>query len=687
MLKKTMMVFALAFFLAGGEGLADGGSKKDDGDIKTLDAIVVTATKTKEKRKDIPNSVIVKDAFDIEQSPASGLGALLAGEPGVDWRSYGDYGGAAQELHIRGMGGSEVQVLVNGISVNSPSLGTADISGINLDNIERIEVVKGSGSLLYGSGAMGGSVNIITKGPERDHPLLKVTAGFGENGAYRLSADQGMFISKNTGWHLSVGRRETDGHRNNGRLTQNDLSLKLTHEQDDIFNVSLYGNYISRLYGNPGIQPPPEANLVFNEVNGEPFYDDESASLKDEGKSVDKRLSLTVDAKPKKWLGIHVRGHWSDMESDDQKWENASTWGSQAGESKKTRVDNRVFGAEVNFEIEPRLETKILIGADIKDHVWKTRGVDFNASGLATGESLNSASIKTRGFFIEAQLRLNRYVKGLAGIRNERHEFFGRENLPLFGLIVNPMDNLALKINHGKHFKAPSPNDLFWPEDNFVRGNPDLKPQTGWHTNAVLEYEIPEKKLDISLSWFKWNIDDKITWAKNPNFPGPFGEDKWTPSNLNKSRGTGWELGLRYNPLDSLGLSLACTLTDAEDETPDLTRQAQYVPEYSFKTGLAYRNDLGISLAVDIRLVGEREYYKKDTDKEPSHVLEEYATVDMKVDYRFNDHWTFSVSADNLFDKDYGVYMGSFADGSGKLVYGYYPGAGRSVRTSLSYKY
>jgi outer membrane cobalamin receptor len=686
MLKKTIMVFLLVFSLADGDGLAGDGNKKNDGDVKTLDAIVVTATKTQEKRKDIPNSVIIKDSFDIEQSPASGLGALLAGEPGVDWRSYGDYGGASQELHIRGMGGSEVQVLVNGISVNSPSLGTADISGIPLDNIERIEVVKGSGSLLYGSGAMGGSVNIITKEPDRDHPLFKVTAGYGAHGSYRVFAEQGMFISENTGWHLSMGQRETDGQRHNGQLTQNHISLKLTHEQDDLFSVSLYGNYVGRSYGNPGVKPPPEANPIFHKVNGEPFYDDESASLKDEGESVDKRFSLTLKAAPKKWLGVHVRGYWSDMESDDQKWENASGWTSQAGDSKKTRVDNRIFGAEVNFEFKPLSKTKILLGADIKDHVWKTRDVDFNASGLATGENLNSASIETRGFFIEAQLRLNRYVKGLAGIRHERHEFFGQENLPLFGLIVNPMENMALKLNHGKHFKAPTPNDLFWPEDNFVRGNPDLKPQTGWHTNAVLEYEAPEKKLDLSLSWFKWNIDDKIDWTQNPNFPGPFG-DKWTPSNLNKSRGTGWEFGLRYNPLDSLGLSLAYTHTDAEDETPDLTRQAQYVPENSFKTGLTYRNDLGISAAVDFRIVGERKFYQRADLKEASHILTEYGIVDMKVDYRFNDHWTFSVSADNLLDKDYGVYMGSFADSAGNRLYGYYPGAGRSVRTSLSYQY
>src|SRR5210317_1555370 len=73
--------------------------------IKTLDEVVVTATKIEETRRDVPNSVILYDEYDIEELPVTGIGELLANDPGIDWRTKGDFGGAAQEIHIRGMNG------------------------------------------------------------------------------------------------------------------------------------------------------------------------------------------------------------------------------------------------------------------------------------------------------------------------------------------------------------------------------------------------------------------------------------------------------------------------------------------------------------------------------------------------------------------------------------------------------
>ena len=92
---------------------------------RRMDEVVVSATKTEENVKDIPNSVIIKDSIDIEDTAAKSVGQLLNNEQGIDLRTRGDYGGATEELHIRGMGADGTQVLVNGVVVNSPSLGPA----------------------------------------------------------------------------------------------------------------------------------------------------------------------------------------------------------------------------------------------------------------------------------------------------------------------------------------------------------------------------------------------------------------------------------------------------------------------------------------------------------------------------------------------------------------------------------
>jgi len=169
-----------------------------------MDKVVVTATKTAELRKDIPNAVILVDDIDLESSPAKGVGDYLGGNVGIDWRTRGDYGGAAQEIHLRGMGGDGTQVLVNGITVNSPSLGSADINKIPVNNIKRIEVVKGSGSVLYGSGAMGGTVNIITKNPDPDEIDLNINAGYGSEETFQIGIQNGMFLTEKF-WKMGSG--------------------------------------------------------------------------------------------------------------------------------------------------------------------------------------------------------------------------------------------------------------------------------------------------------------------------------------------------------------------------------------------------------------------------------------------------------------------------------------------------
>ncbi len=655
--------------------------------VPTLSPVIVTATKTEEQRKDIPNPVIVKDVMDIESSPARSLGELLANEPGIDWRTRGDYGGAGEELHMRGMGGDEVQVLVNGISINSPSLGSADVGGVPLNSIECIEVVKGSGSLLYGSGAMAGTINVLTKSPHRDRMDLNASAGYGSQGTYEFLAEQGMFVTDDFGYYLTAGRRETDGHRENGDLTHHDVSLKLVYDKGDKLNVGLYGDYIDRDFGRPGIHPPPEAQPVNHFIGGVQFYDDESASLLDRSETKDGHVVLEVGSNPVNGVGLNLKGYYTDMESYDTERYNAASWVTLAGAGMKTWVNNTVTGAEGNLEIQPLTGASLLLGGDVKRHAWKTRQINLDSAGAdQSGDITNRATINTRGMYAEAQYRPHRVVKFLTGIRQENHSTFGVENLPLFGLILNPLEQTALKITHGKHFKAPTPNDLFWPEDDFVRGNPDLKPQTGWHTDATLEQDLLERKLAIALSYFNWNVEDKITWAENPNFPGPFG-NKWTPTNVNKSRGNGWEASLAYDPVYAFGVSLGYTRTHAEDETPTLIRDAQYVPEHRVKADLRYRSRFGLTATATVRYVSERDFYQSASDAAPTRTLDGYTTADIKIDQRLFDNWLLAIEGTNLLDEEYDTYVGSFVDGGGTTHYGPFPGAGRSVFASVTYQY
>ena len=655
------------------------------GDEKvTMDTVVVTATKTKEQRKDVSYAVIVLDNVDIKEAPATSVGDLLGGKTGIDWRTRGDYGGAAQELQIRGMSADGTQVLVNGVTINSPSLGSADVGKIPLNAVDRIEVVKGSGSVLYGSGAMGGLVNVFTKEPRRDRTDLKAEAGFGTENAYHISAEQGMFVLGDLGYYLTANHTATDGFRDNSDLTQNDASLKLVWDKGEKLHISLYGDVIDRDSGRPGSKPP--AGTVPFAVNGTPVYSAESASLLNKMSENDKHLVLKLKSRPLQWLGLNFQTDYTTMESsNDNRYYSSFTPGNLPGS--KTDVINDIFGIETDFEINPFKGATLLLGAQYKSYDWENTSITLDGFGNESSILAGSADLHTTGLFAEAQYRPIRYVKASAGLRHEDHSEFGTEVLPRFGLVINPRETTALKLNTGKHFKAPTPNDLFWPLEDWgfgmgAQGNPDLKPETGWHTDASLEQTLAQNKVFLSLTWFQWDIDDKIEWVPDSSF-------FYRPENLSHYQASGWEVGTKLGPFGNTTLSLDYTYTNAQEQKAGgVKRQARYSAYNFFKAGLTHWFDFGLDVTASVRYTDKRPaIYLTDADRVAAEYLSSYWTVDLKANQKFYGHWTLSCQVNNLFDVEYDTYVETFYDQFGNGTRAKYPGAGRSVYISAGYEY
>ena len=682
------VIIPTSFVFAAREGVSP-----DDAIV--METVVVTATKTPEKRRDIPNAVIIVDKKDIQASGARTIGELLANEPGIDWQTYGNYGGAAQEIHIRGMRGTATQVLINGVAVNSPSWGVADVSKIPLDNIERIEVIKGSGSVLYGSGAMAGTVNVITKGPRRDKMDLKVGAGYGSQNTYRVAAENGMFVAGDFGYYLTAGRTETDGFRDNGYLRQNDASLRLVLDKRDLMQISLYGDYIYRTYGMPGVRPPAGTQDYF--IAGEKFYNSESATLMDHGGDKDGHIVLEVKGVPSEWLAYNVKGHYTHM--DNYIFARWPMFGTASG--LESWVTNQVVGADAHLNIYPFAGAKLLVGGEYKNFGWEYEAFSLDSGGHQTVRTVKDANIFTKGFFTEAEYRPSPYGKILAGFRHEIHSAFGSENLPWVGVVINPFKTTALKFNHGKHFLAPTPNDLYWPADPYNRGNPDLKPEIGWHTDLTLEQSLFKDKVFASLSYFHWNVEDKIQWE--PDFQGV-----WSPINLAGYKADGIETGIKIGPFYDLSLALAYTYTHAQEENREYTRQdyatpdfqytlvnrrATMTPEHRFKGDLIYKSSFGLMVMATMRYVSDQLVYNTETTVYPEtktvlYTLGSYWTADLRIEQRLYKHWVLSLAGYNLLDAKYDTHLQSFTDQTTFVTtLSGYPGAGRSVFGSVAYEF
>jgi iron complex outermembrane receptor protein len=511
-----------------------------------------------------------------------------------------------------------------------------------------------------------------------------------------------MFLFGDFGYYLTAKRHETDGFRDNSDFIHNDVSLKLVYDKGDVLDISLYGDYIDREYGRPGVEPPEGTQDYF--INGVKFYNSDVASLIDHGTDEDGHVVLQIKSKPLEWLAFDLKGDYMYMENY-----NYGRYHKYGGIGNRTWVTNEVLGAEGNVDIKPFEGANFLLGAEYKDYNWKNENVDLNTNGaeVAGTRSQNKADLHSKGTFAEIQYRPCKYLKALAGIRHEDHSMFGHEDIPRFGLVVNPLKNTVLKFSRGKHFKAPTPNDLFWPADPMGKGNPDLKPETGWHTDVIAEQALFEDKVFITVSYFHWDVDDKIKWEPDSN--GVF-----SPQNLRTYKADGVEIGTKIGPFYNLSLSLNYTYTDAEEENraytkmdygwppllpPDfqytwVKRRAAYTPRDQFKGSLSFWSNFGLTATATARYVGDRVMYRTETDvaypdtKTVKYVLDSYWTVDLKIEQRLYDHWILSLTGNNLFDKGYNTYLTSFKDSmTGEETTRGFPGAGRSVFFSAGYEF
>ena len=218
-----------------------------------LDEIVVTASATEEPVRSVPRNVTVVTREDIEQAPSKNIVDLLNREVGVNLRSL--FGSDKQAvIDIRGMGAtaaSNIIVMVDGIRMNSADMSGVDFSTMPLEMIERIEIVRGAGSVLYGSGAVGGVINIVTrKGTPETETRLYAAYGSYDTCDTRAGVS-GSF--EDLGFHLNAGYYDTGGYRDNSALMKKDLNGVFDYFLTDAITLNLSGAFHEDEYGLAGV--------------------------------------------------------------------------------------------------------------------------------------------------------------------------------------------------------------------------------------------------------------------------------------------------------------------------------------------------------------------------------------------------------------------------------------------------
>ncbi len=562
-----------------------------------MDPVVVTATRTETPLSQIGSSVTIITAEEIEKKQQSKVIDVLRSAPGISIAQNGGMGSSVS-IYQRGTDTKHTLILLDGIEFRDASStgGGANLANISTDNIERIEIVRGAQSVIYGSDAIGGVINIITKkGSSEPHGYASI-----EKGAYQTT--------------------ETTAGISGGSDTTR-ASFSYSHINTDGFSS-------------------------YNEKDG--------FSEKDGYKSTNIGLNLGVDLSKIFTLNMNLRIADAETEFDsyDSSWMMADTDAvtdsfEVAGRSEGvfSLLDGRwkvIIGASVtdsnhttsgtydNYEYNGKV-TKIDLQNTIKLNQNNTLVVGLETEKEEYDTSYGDAGeVRNRAAFVQNQLIIDDFAIAL-GIRMDNHEEFGTETTWRVAPTYNfKTSGTKLKASLATGFKAPSLYQLY-----SYYGNTELDPETSTSVDVGIEQEFLDRSLILGITWFHNKIDDYIDYS--------FAASQYY--NIEELTTEGVETSADWYPCDYVDVKLAYTYTDTADGSG--ARKAR-IPLHKGSLDVNMYPIDNVQVNVGILYVGER-YDGSYSDE----TLGGYTLVNLAASWQIIENLKIYGRVDNLFDKQY----------------------------------
>lgn len=569
-----------------------------DSDYVKIEDVVVTAARIKEPVEETTSSVFVIKGEEINKRNFVFVTELFRDLPELSLVQNGGPGKNAT-VFLRGGGPEHVLIMIDGIKVNSTTTGSFDFSGITVDDIERIEIVKGPQSTIYGSEAMAGVINIITK-KGTGKPQTELSFEGGSYGTYKSSLTF-------SGGDVLVDYRLTATHYYSDGIS----AAKDGTERDSYKNSSISGRF--------GFKPSERFGF---ELSGRYYYDRTELDGFDfiEKKAID---DLNFFSSGNHYI---LSGRITTMPVD--RWEQILTL-SRVRDSIRFRDSDDLFNNADIITLRDGLDWQHNLY--LNDHYTLTAGLEFRKEKGDNRENF-SESINNRAFYMNNRLSLlKEYLILNAGFRYDDHERAGSKVTYRVGGLYNLKDlDMRIRGSYGTGFRAPSFNELFFP----FYGNLNLKPEETRSWEIGLEKDMLKGDLSLTITYFDQRYKDLI--QTDPN--------TWTASNIAKAEVKGLETALRIKLSEVLYLSGGYTYLDSEDkETGEpLTRR----PKDKFNASITYSRK-NLSMLVDFIFVGRRfdSSIKKD--------LSSYSVTNISLNYKLTKAVTIFSRIENLFDTDY----------------------------------
>jgi len=591
-----------------------------------MDEFVVTAARTETRLVDTPANISVVGAEQIEERKYQDMGEVLKDVDGV---MVLDTGVGTREKVIKLNGDDRVLVLVDGRRVgtdmgsNAGGRGSVDMNQLpDTSMIERVEVLKGAGGALYGSEAVGGVINIITK--KADMTNGKISLGFGSFGAedkkIMYSAKQGK-----TGVIVSASQYEQDYYKYRDAKTDTTkrwayptdfknekISLNLTQEITNTTNLTVGYDYSKY----EGMSP----SYAF--VLGDKYKD-------------------TLFKQDKETQNIYTKYDWLINDNDQgyiQFYHNRLKYNNVSIINFYDSIgimNEKTNGLDIQQTFTTSDTNKLVVGASWRESDVETKG-DNNFSG-----SIDNIAV----FVSDTWEFVPTWILN-AGIRYDDHSHAGDDITMSAGLNKKLDEDSHVYFNWSEVFRAPTTDDLFYNSPGMGYGNLNLKPETGETWTLGYATKLNDKT-NFDVSYFESDLKDAISWSN---------EMPSRVENLNEQKKRGMEISINHELNDSVSFNASYTYLKVENKNGNVSRferDSSYYPN-TYRLGLRYKDgkwdsNVWLRSGSGCDITGYPVYSK--------YVDNNFITIDMAVTYKASDNFSIYAKAYNLFNEAYSDYV------------------------------
>lgn len=563
--------------------------------------IIVTATRTAQTADSALASVTVISRQDIERQQARSVQDVLRGIPGVSISNNGGMG-KTSFVFMRGTESDHVLVLIDNIKVGSATSGTTAFENIPIDQIERIEIVRGPRSSLYGSEAIGGVIHIITRKGTGSGFRQHLNFGGGSFGT--LEGATGMSYNGTQGWlNLTASGIGTQGFNACNGISS--AGCFVDTADSTLYDRDGYRNVAGSMRGGYRFQNGLEIETNFMQSSGKSQFD---GSFANKTVLMQQVVGGVIRYAPTAFWNFNLIAGSSREDSDNF-----------LGTAFQSRFNTTRDTVSVLNTFTVAKDQQLTIGMDYqRDHVKST-------------EAYTVMSRNNWGVFAQHQMNIASHNLQFS-VRHDDNQQFGSRVTGNAGWSYPLSEKFVLLANFGSAFKAPTFNELYYPGFS----NPNLKPEDS------LSYEFGTRG---QANWGNWSINAYETHIDNLI---AYDARRFAPNNIDKARIRGIE-GVLSTQILSWQINTNVTLMEPLDRGSGSDR-GNILPrraEQSFRLDL--NREFGKYAIGSILLVEGQRY----DDLANTRKLDAYAKLDLRAEYLFAPKWRLQGRIDNVSDEHY----------------------------------